>query len=47
MIKRFKFTNALLKGLPASDANSASSELEFSGNTAHILWVIYIPIFTS
>lgn len=30
MMKKFKFTNALLKSLPANDAQSASSELEFS-----------------
>ncbi len=30
MMKRFKFTNALLKSLPANDAHSASTELEFS-----------------
>jgi len=29
-MKRFKFTNALLKALPANDAKSASTELEFS-----------------
>lgn len=31
MIKRFKFTNALLKALPANDPHSASTELEVIG----------------
>ena len=30
MMKKFKFTNALLKSLSANDAHSASTELEFS-----------------